>query len=64
MSCKGLEFSTCVSPAAMHRPRQPAALSGARISAGIDPEFVGVTPPLSNGTLGCIHCHSVAVMGN
>jgi hypothetical protein len=68
MGREGLELSSGISPIAVHRPRQPATLPSARIRTSLDPELVGVTPPLSNRTLGrihChIHCHSVLVVGN
>ena len=47
MSREGLELSSGISPIAVHRPRQPAALPSARIRTSVNPELVGATPPLS-----------------
>lgn len=62
--CEGLELSASIGPIAVHGSRRPAAAPRTRIRCGVDPELVGVTPPLAYGTLRCVHCHSVAVMGN
>jgi hypothetical protein len=62
MGREGLELSEGVSSVAVACSRQPAALPGAPINAGIDPELEAATPPLAYRTFGRIHRHSVVVM--